>query len=72
MSRRITIIQGHPDPSDQRFGHALAEAYAQGAKEADHEVRLIQVAKINFPLLRSQEDRKSGTLQAVCRKRRMP
>jgi len=62
MLRRITIIQGHPDPSDQRFGHALAETYAQGAKEAGHEVRLIKVAKIDFPLLRSQEDWKSGTL----------
>ena len=56
MLRRITIIQGHPDPSDQRFGYALAEAYAQGAKEAGHEVRLIEVAKIDFQLLRSQED----------------
>jgi putative NADPH-quinone reductase len=50
------------DPSGQRFGHALAEAYAQGAKEAGHEVRLIEVTKINFPLLRSQEEWKSGTL----------
>jgi putative NADPH-quinone reductase len=62
MLRQITIIQGHPDPKGQRFGHALAEAYAQGAKEAGHEVRLIEVAKINFPLLRSQEEWKSGTL----------
>jgi putative NADPH-quinone reductase len=62
MPKRITIIQGHPDPSDQRFGHALAEAYVQGAKEAGHEVRLIEVAKIDFPLLRSQEEWKSGTL----------
>lgn len=62
MHRRITIIQGHPDPSDQRFGHALAEAYAQGAKETGYEVRLIEVAKLDFPLLRTQEEWKSGTL----------
>jgi putative NADPH-quinone reductase len=64
MSRRITIIQGHPDPSGQRFGHALAKAYVQGATEAGHEVRLIEVAKLDFPLLRTQEDWKSGTLPA--------
>lgn len=62
MSRRITIIQGHPDPAGNRFGHALAESYAQGAREAGHEVRLVEVAKIDFPLLRTQEEWKSGAL----------
>lgn len=62
MTKRITIIQGNPDPSGQRFGHALAEAYAQSAKEAGHEVRLIEVAKLDFPLLQTQEEWKSGTL----------
>jgi putative NADPH-quinone reductase len=62
VSKRITIIQGNPDPSEQRFGHALAQAYAQGAKEAGHELRLIEVAKLDFPLLRSQQEWKSGTL----------
>lgn len=42
--------------------HALAEEYAQGAKETGHEVRLIEVAKLDFPPLRTQEEWKSGTL----------
>lgn len=62
MPRRIAIIQGHPDPAGLRFCHALAESYVRGVQEAGHEVRLIDVAKIDFPLLRTMEDWKSGTL----------
>jgi putative NADPH-quinone reductase len=62
MPKRITMIQGNPDPSGRRFGHALAEAYLHGAKEAGHEVRLIEVAKLSFPLLQTQEEWESGTL----------
>jgi putative NADPH-quinone reductase len=31
MSKRIVIIDGHPDRSEQHLCHALAEAYARGA-----------------------------------------
>ena len=55
MSKRILIIQGHPDPAARHLGHALAEAYAQGAQDAGHAVRRISVAEIDFPLLRSQK-----------------
>ena len=53
MVKRIVIIQGHPDASRTHFGHALAQAYADGAAEAGHEVRRIEVAQLDFPLLRS-------------------
>ena len=36
--RRILIIQGHPDPASPHFGHALADAYADGATAAGHVV----------------------------------
>lgn len=49
----ITIIQGNPDPAGGHFGHALAAAYADAAKAAGHEVRTIEVAKLDFPLLRA-------------------
>jgi putative NADPH-quinone reductase len=62
VGKRIVIIQGHPDPSGNRFGHALAQAYADGAREAGHEVKLIDVARIEFPLLRTQHDWESGAL----------
>jgi putative NADPH-quinone reductase len=50
---RIAIIDGHPDPDRARFVHALADAYAQGAEAGIHEVRRIDVAAVDFPVLRS-------------------
>jgi putative NADPH-quinone reductase len=50
---RIAIIQGHPDRSARHFGHALAAAYAEAAKEAGHETRVVEVAALDFPLLAS-------------------
>lgn len=56
MSRRITIIQGHPDGSAEHLCHALADAYRHGAEAAGHEVRNIPVAGLTFPLIRSREE----------------
>ena len=53
---RIAILQGHPDPSGRRFGHALARAYEEGALSRVHEVRVIDIARLDFPVLRRQED----------------
>lgn len=52
--RNILIIQGHPDPSEHHLGHALAQAYADGAEQAGHEVRHITISELDFPLLSSQ------------------
>ena len=60
MARRISIIQGHPDPSGGRLCHALADAYAGGAEEAGHEVRRVEVARLEFPLLRTQAEFEAG------------
>jgi putative NADPH-quinone reductase len=62
MTRRITIIQGHPDPAGHHLLHALSDAYADGARSAGHEVRRIEVAQLEFPLLRSQADFEAGAL----------
>src|SRR5215203_6288283 len=35
---RIAILQGHPTRGERHLCHALAEAYAQGARAAGHEV----------------------------------
>jgi len=56
MAKHIAIIQGHPDVTQHHFGHALAEAYAKGATAAGHEVRMIDVAKLDFPWLRSKQE----------------
>jgi putative NADPH-quinone reductase len=62
MSKNIVIIQGHPDPAANRLCHALAAAYAKGAAEAGHNVSRIEVARLDFPLLRSKEDFENGKL----------
>jgi putative NADPH-quinone reductase len=56
MVRRIAIIEGHPDSSGSHLGHALAQAYAKGAAQAGHEVRVIDVAALQFPWLHSKEE----------------
>ncbi len=50
---KILVIQGNPDPAGGHFGHVLAAAYAQAATAAGHEVRTLEVAKLDFPLLQS-------------------
>jgi putative NADPH-quinone reductase len=56
MSKRILIIDGHPDPAPQRYIHAIAAAYGNEARSAGHEVRTITVANLKFPVLRARAD----------------
>jgi len=67
MPQRITLIQGHPDPAGGHLCHTLAQAYADGAREADREVRVIDVAALDFQLLRSQKDWTEGKVPASLR-----
>jgi putative NADPH-quinone reductase len=62
MPQNVVIIQGHPDPEGHRFCHALADAYAEGATAAGNNVARIEVAQIDFPLLRTQKDFETGQL----------
>jgi putative NADPH-quinone reductase len=63
--RHILIIQGHPDPAGGRLCHQLAAAYADGATAAGHSVRLLDVAPLDFPLLRTQADWEHGRVPTV-------
>jgi putative NADPH-quinone reductase len=65
MSRNILLVQGHPDAARRHFNHALAEAYAQGATAAGHALRTVDVAALDFPLLRSKEEWDHGELPAA-------
>ena len=60
MSKRILIVQGHPDASQQHLCHALAASYNTGAQSAGHTVKHVNVAELDFPLLRSQRDFETG------------
>ncbi|MBM3649879.1 MAG: NAD(P)H-dependent oxidoreductase [Alphaproteobacteria bacterium] len=56
MSSTILVLNGHPDPANKGLCQALAEAYAQGARDGGHDVRRLDVAALDFPLLRSQAE----------------
>ena len=60
MARRILIIVAHPDPAPERFARALAQAYADGAAAAGHEVRHIDLARIDVPLLHTRGEFETG------------
>lgn len=62
MVKKILLIQGHPDASESHLCHALASSYIAGAEESGHAVRQINVAELDFPLLRSQKDFETGTV----------
>jgi putative NADPH-quinone reductase len=51
----IAIIQGHPDGNARHYCHALADEYAASARASGHVVRVIDVGRLEFPLLRSKE-----------------
>jgi len=68
MAKRILIIDGHPDRTPERFVHALAEAYRQGAEANRHEVMTLRVADLGFPLLRTQADYEKGEPSEVVRR----
>jgi putative NADPH-quinone reductase len=59
-SLNILILDGHPDPANERFIHSLATAYHEGAEQGGHQVQTIRIADLEFPLLRSQVDYEKG------------
>jgi putative NADPH-quinone reductase len=62
VGKHILLVQGHPDAGQRHLCHALQEAYARGATDAGHDVKQIDVARLDFPLLRSQQDWENGKL----------
>jgi putative NADPH-quinone reductase len=60
LRKKIVVVQGHPDPAPERLCRGLAEAYAHGAEKGGHEVRRIDVASLDFPMLRSQAQFEGG------------
>ena len=66
-AKQIVIIQGHPNPEGNRFCHALAKAYYKGAETSGHQVEIIDIAQVEFPILRTQEDFDHGKGPIVIR-----
>lgn len=60
MGKRILVINGHPDPRPERFCAAVVEAYSTAAAHAGHDVRLLRVGELDFPLIRSRAEFEDG------------
>lgn len=62
MPRRVLLVVGHPDPNPERYCRALANAYAEAAEKAGHSVRRVDLASLDFPLLRTLDEFEHGTV----------
>jgi putative NADPH-quinone reductase len=62
MAKRILVINGHPDRLHHHLCTAFTEAYIEGAAGAGHEIRRIDLAGFQFPMLRSQIEFEDGNL----------
>lgn len=60
--RRILILQGHPDPLPSRLCVALADAYAEGAELAGHQVTRLTVAELDLPARMTPEEFQNGAV----------
>jgi putative NADPH-quinone reductase len=56
MPRTVCIIQGHPHGSGKHLCHAIADAYADGARAGRAVVRRIDLGNMDIPLLRDPAD----------------
>jgi putative NADPH-quinone reductase len=54
--KKILIIQGHPDNSEEHYCHVLADKYASAASSAGHQVKQVIVADLALPILTSKKD----------------
>jgi len=61
MGARILIVQGHPDVGRVHICRTLAQAYAEGATAAGHEIELVEPARLVFPLVSSAAEWRHGT-----------
>lgn len=64
-ARSILILNGHPDRGSKGLCHALAEAYAEGARGAGRKVERIDVATLDFGFLQSQAEFEKGKAPAA-------
>jgi putative NADPH-quinone reductase len=58
--RRILVLNGHPDGRPERFAQGLADAYAEGAREAEMEVEILKLADLDLPPLKSRDEWEKG------------
>jgi len=51
----VLIINGHPDADPRRLNAALARACGDGARAGGHAVRILDLGRLDFPLVASRQ-----------------
>lgn len=52
MDRTVCIIQGHPHGTGKHLCHAIADAYADGARQSGARIQRLDLGTMDIPLLR--------------------
>ncbi|HEY7800690.1 MAG TPA: NAD(P)H-dependent oxidoreductase [Hyphomonadaceae bacterium] len=65
MPKTVCVIQGHPHGSGKHLCHAIADAYADGARAGRAEVRRIDLGNMIIPLLRDPAEFLSAPPDAI-------
>jgi putative NADPH-quinone reductase len=65
MPKTVCIVQGHPHGSGKHLCHAIADAYADGARAGRAEVRRIDLGNMIIPLLRDPAEFLSAPPDAI-------
>jgi len=63
MKKHVLIIQGHPDGSKPHFCHAISDAYKNGARNNNYEVKVINIAQLDYPILHTREEFENDELK---------
>lgn len=66
--KRIFLLNGHPDPSPERFCSAVLDSYAEGACRAGHEVRRLDLGAMEFPVIKSAAESDTGEIAEDARR----
>ena len=61
MTRRILVLDGHPDADPGRYCHAIADSYVRGAVSAGHVVHRMGLAELDFSFLSTRSDWEAGS-----------
>lgn len=61
-TKRIVIIQGHPDLNNHHYCHSVASAYAEGALRNGHIIQMVEVANLSIPFLLNKQQFESHDL----------
>jgi putative NADPH-quinone reductase len=65
MDRTVCILQGHPHGGGAHLCHAIADAYADGAKTAGAKIRRIDVGEMDIPLFRNPAEFGKPPVEAI-------